>query len=66
MSLKNAPATFMDSMNRTFFDVFVIVFINDILMYSRLKWIMLITCGSFYNFSVIINCMKSSLNLSYG
>ena len=64
--LINAPTGFMDSMNRTCFDVFVIVFINDILVYSRLKWIMLITCGSFYNFSVIVNSMKSSLNVSSG
>ena len=35
--LTNTPATFMDSMNRTCSDVFVIVFINDILVYSRLK-----------------------------
>ena len=33
--LINAPTGFMDSMNRTCFDVFVIVFINDILVYSR-------------------------------
>ena len=36
--LSNAPAAFMDSMNRVFrlyLDRFVIVFINDILVYSR-------------------------------
>ena len=38
--LTNAPATFMDLMNRVFkeyLDKFVIVFIDDILVYSRSK-----------------------------
>ena len=38
--LKNAPAAFMDLMNRGFrryLDFFVIVFIDDILVYSKSK-----------------------------
>ena len=38
--LKNAPAAFMDLMNRVFheyFNSFVIVFIDDILIYSKTK-----------------------------
>ena len=38
--LKNAPAAFMDLMNsafREYLDSFVIVFIDDILIYSKTK-----------------------------
>jgi Reverse transcriptase (RNA-dependent DNA polymerase) len=36
--LTNAPTTFMDLMNRVFWDfldIFIVVFIDDILIYSR-------------------------------
>ena len=38
--LTNAPTVFMDLMNRVFhayLDKFIVVFINDILIYSKMK-----------------------------
>ena len=39
--LKNAPAAFMNIMHRVFqpyLDQFVVVFVDDILIYSQSKW----------------------------
>ena len=39
--LKNAPAAFMDPMHRVFqpyLDQFVVVFVDDILIYSQSEW----------------------------
>ena len=59
----------MELMNRAFkplLDVFVIVFIDDIFVYSRSEKDHAITCGRFYEFSVFVNCMQCSLNVSSG
>ena len=67
--LTNAPSTFMDLMKtvfKRFLYVFVIVFIDDIFVYSRSEKDHAITCGRFYEFSVFVNCMQCSLNVSSG
>ena len=36
--LTNAPAAFMDLMHRVFLDQFIVVFVDDILIYSQSEW----------------------------
>ena len=58
--ITSSPSTFMDLMNKVFkpvFDVFVIVFKEEILVYSRSEEDHANHLGRFYKFFVIINCM---------
>ena len=64
--LTNAPAAFIDLMNRvfnTFLDVLVIVFIDDIFLYSRLEDDHDNHLRQVLQVLWIINCMQSSLNV---
>ena len=67
--LTNAPATFMNLMHRVFqpyLDQFVVVFVDDILIYSQSEW------GHEYHLGIVlqllrtISCTLSSVSASFG
>ena len=67
-SLTNAPAIFMDLMNRIFrpyLDRFVVVFIDDILIYSCDKTKHAEHLRLVYRLFEINSCMRSSVNVSF-
>ncbi|GKB57086.1 putative reverse transcriptase domain-containing protein [Tanacetum coccineum] len=67
--LTNAPAVFMDLMNcvcKPYLDKFVIVFIDDILIYSKSKEEHSEHLKSFWTCSRKRNCMLNSKNVIYG
>ena len=63
--LTNAPTTFMDLKHRVFqsyLDQFVVVFVDDILIYSQMR----IICELFFRHSGTISCMSSLANVNFG
>jgi hypothetical protein len=67
--LTNAPAYFMYLMNSVFIpelDRFIIVFINDILIYSKIEKIMLDIFILFFRDCENTTCMPNSPNMNFG
>ena len=53
--LTNAPATFMDLMHRVFqpyLDQFIVVFVDDILIYSQSEW------GHEYHLRIVLQLLR--------
>jgi len=66
--LTNAPAYFMYMMNKVFMeylDMFVVVFIDDILVFSKTKEEHVEYLWSYRNLGSI-SCMLSIVNVSFG
>ena len=65
----NAPAYFMNMMNKVFMkflDKFVVVFIDDILVYRRMKRSIRSICVWYLGSSENISYMPSSASVSFG
>jgi hypothetical protein len=66
--LTNAPGVFMSLMNgvfREYLDKFIQVFIDDILIYSRMTRSMTSTCAWYYSVCESTNCMGSCPNARF-
>ena len=67
--LMNVTAPFMGLMNIVFkphHDMFVIIFIDDILIYQKMRRIMLVISDLFSNLSEIESCMSNFISVSFG
>ena len=67
--LTNAPAAFMDLMHRMFqpyLDQFIVVFVDDILIYSQSEWEHEYHLGIVLQLLRTISCTLSSVSASFG
>ena len=67
--LTNVQGTFTDFMNKVFkpyLDMFVIIFIDDILIYQIMRRIMLVISDLFSSLSEIESCMSNFISVSFG